>query len=75
MSEGGDGVLFYFFKAGDLDKRIQHKHLNQVLLCLPCQSNPRRNMADEFKAFQGHTIVIPNFPRAKDIVRVRNNPK
>lgn len=63
MSEGGDGVLFYFFNAGDLDKRIQHKHLNQVLLCLPCQED----MADKFKAFQGHIIVIPFFPEQKTL--------
>lgn len=56
-------VLFYFFNAGDLDKRIQHKHLNQVLLCLPCQED----MADKFKAFQGHIIVIPFFPEQKTL--------
>lgn len=61
--------LIFFFKAGDLDKRIQHKHLNQVLLCLPFQENLRRNMADEFKAFPGL-----NVSRAKDIFRVRNIP-
>ena len=46
-------------------KETQEKHLNEVLLCLPSQEKLRRTIAHEFKAFQGHTIVIPFFPQQK----------
>lgn len=68
----GDGEIFCSFKPSrfsmlgiNYDTRNPTKHLNEALLCLPCQEYLRRTIAHEFKAFHGHAIVIPFFPQQK----------